>query len=125
MVRNVINQNFDGFIHDRPLYTGNCDCTHRRRIDHRKLIGNTILAIETDEFAHRYYDKKDEEIRYDDVYMIHSGKWIFIRFNPDTNVSKVDIQDKLDKLVETINEYIYRIENDKNLELIEIIKLYC
>jgi hypothetical protein len=125
MVRNIINQNFDGFIHDTPLYTGNCDCTHRRRIDHRKLIGNTILAIETDEFGHRSYDKKDEEIRYDDVYMIHSGKWIFIRFNPDTNVSKIDIQDKLDKLVETINENIYRIEQEKNIELIEIIKLYC
>jgi hypothetical protein len=125
MVRNIINQNFDGFIHDTPLYTGNCDCSHRRRIDHRKLIGNTILAIETDEFGHRGYDKKDEEIRYDDVYMIHSGKWIFIRFNPDTNVSKIYIQDKLDKLVETINEYIYRIEKEENIELIEIIKLYC
>ena len=57
--------------------------------------------------------------------MIHSGKWIFIRFNPDTNVSKIDIRDKLDKLVETINEYIYRIEQEENIELIEIIKLYC
>ena len=125
MVRNIINQYFDGFIHDKPLYTGNCDCTHRRRIDHRKLIGNTILAIETDEFGHRGYDKKDEEIRYDDVYMIHSGKWIFIRFNPDTNVSKIDIDDKLDKLIEIMNECIARIEKEENTELVEIIKLYC
>ena len=125
MVRNIINQSFDGFIHDKPLYTGNCDCTHRRRIDHRKLIGNTILAIETDEFGHRGYDKKDEEIRYDDVYMIHSGKWIFIRFNPDTNVSKTDIEDKLNKLVETINDCIVRIEKEENIQLLEIIKLYC
>ena len=125
MVRNIINQNFDGFVHDKPLYTGNCDCTHRRRIDHRKLIGNTILAIETDEFGHRGYDKMDEEIRYDDVYMIHSGKWIFIRFNPDTNVSKIDIQDKLVKLVETINECILQIEEEENTELVKIIKLYC
>ena len=125
MVRNIINKNFDGFIHDIPLYTGNCNCTHRRRIDHRKLIGNTILAIETDEFGHRSYDKKDEEIRYDDVYMIHSGKWIFIRFNPDANVSKIDIKDKLNKLIETINMCIVRIENEENIELIEIIKLYC
>ena len=125
MVRNIINENFHGFIHNKPLYTGNCDCTHRRRIDHRKLIGNTILAIETDEFGHQGYDKKDEEIRYDDVYMIHSGKWIFIRFNPDSNVSKIDIQDKLNKLVETINDCIYRIEKEENVELIEIHKLYC
>jgi len=125
MVRNCINEIFEGFIHDKPLYTGNCDCTHRRRIDHRKLIGNTILAIETDEFGHRGYDKIDEEIRYDDLYMIHSGKWIFIRFNPDTNVSKIDINDKLDKLVETINYCINRIQREENNELLEIIKLYC
>ena len=125
MVRNIINERFDGFVHDRPLYTGNCDCTHRRRIDHRKLINNTILAIETDEFGHRGYDKKDEEIRYDDVYMIHSGKWIFIRFNPDSNVSKIDIEDKLNNLVETMEECIYRIEQEENTELVEIIKLYC
>ena len=125
MVRNHINEHFHGFIHDTPLYTGNCDCSHRRRIDHRKLIGNTILAIETDEFGHRGYDAKDEDIRYDDVYMIHSGKWIFIRFNPDTNVSKIDVSDKLDKLIETMNECITRIEQEENRELVEIIKLYC
>ena len=125
MVRNAINSNFEGFVHDRPLYTGNCDCSHRRRIDHRKLIDNTILAIETDEFGHKGYDKKDEEIRYDDLYMIYSGKWIFIRFNPDNNISKVDIDDKLDKLIETINDCIERIENNENTELLEIYKLYC
>jgi hypothetical protein len=125
MVRNIINQNFNEFIHDKPLYTGNCDCTHRRRIDHRKLIGNTILAIETDEFGHRGYDKKDEEIRYDDVYMIHSGKWVFIRFNPDENVSKTDIKEKLKKLIETIHKCIFRIKNEENVELVEIHKLYC
>jgi len=125
MVRNHINIHFDGFIHNTPLYTGGCDCVHRRRIDHRKLIGNTILAVETDEFAHRRYDIKDEEIRYDDVYMIHSGKWIFIRFNPDSNISKIDIVDKLDKLIETMEECIFRIEREENTELVEIIKLFC
>ena len=125
MVRNFINEHFDGFIHNIPMYTGNCDCSHRRRIDHRKLIGNTILAIETDEFGHRGYDAKDEEIRYDDVYMIHSGKWIFIRFNPDNNLSKVDIEDKLTKLKETMDDCIDRIEHEENTELVEIIKLFC
>jgi hypothetical protein len=125
IVRNKINEHFEGFVHDIPLYTGNCDCTHRRRIDHRKLFGNTILAIETDEFGHRGYDKHDEEIRYDDLYMIHSGKWIFIRFNPDTNISKTDIEDKLNKLIETIRDCIFRIEKEENTELLEIVKLYC
>ncbi len=121
-VRNEINSHFDGFIHDKPLYTGNCDCTHRRRIDHRKLIGNTILAIETDEFAHSGYDPLDEEIRYDDLYMIHSGKWIFIRFNPDGG--KVDLEDKLEVLIREIEEQIRRIESEENEGLLEVIKLY-
>jgi hypothetical protein len=121
-VRNEINLHFEGFIHDKPLYTGNCDCTHRRRIDHRKLIGNTILAIETDEFAHTGYDPLDEEIRYDDLYMIHSGKWIFIRFNPDGR--NVDLEDKLKVLIREIEEQIVRIESEENEGLLEIIKLY-
>ena len=123
LVRNAINDKFRGFIHDKPLYTGDCDCTHRRRIDHRKMIGNTILAVETDEFGHSSYDEKDEEIRYDDVYMIHSGKWIFIRFNPDGD-KKIDMEDKLEKLLDTIEEQVDRIENEENEELLEIIKLY-
>ena len=121
-VRNVINTHFEGFIHDKPLYTGNCDCTHRRRIDHRKLIKNTLLCIETDEFAHSRYDAKDEEIRYDDLYMVFSGKWIFIRFNPDGR--GVDMTNKLNVLIEEINRQIQRIEDEKNSELVEIIKLF-
>ena len=124
-VRNAINEHFNGFIHDHSLYTGNCDCSHRRRIDHRKLIGNTILAIETDEFAHKDYDQKDEDIRYDDLYMIYSGKWIYIRFNPDkTKENKVDIEDRITLLLEVIKQQIYRIENEENIELVEIIKLF-
>ena len=130
-VRNAIieasstNPLFKGFVHDRSLYTGNCDCTHRRRVDHRKLIGNTILAIETDEFAHRTYDEKDEEIRYDDLYMIHSGKWIYIRFNPDvTRTQQTDIEDRIDVLIHVIEQQIERILSDENIELVEIIKLF-
>ncbi len=66
--KSEINDIFKGFIHDRSLWTGNCDCTHRHYINHRKLIGNTILAIETDENAHKNYDKKDEKLRYDDLH---------------------------------------------------------
>ena len=118
----MINANFEGFIHDKPLYTGGCDCTHRRRIDHRKLIGGTLLCVETDEFAHSGYDEKDEEIRYDDLFMVHSGKWIFIRFNPDGK--GVDMEDKLDRLLEEIHSQIERIENEENEDLVEIVKLF-
>jgi len=81
-----------------------------------------MIAIETDEFAHRGYDEKDEEIRYDDLYMIYSGKWIFIRINPDGK--GVDMEDKLEKLIQTIQDAINRIENEENIELLEILKLY-
>lgn len=121
-VRNEINASFQGFIHDKPLYTHGCDCTHRRRIDHRKLIGATLLCIETDEHGHSSYDSKDEEIRYDDLFMIHSGKWVFIRFNPDGK--GVDMEDKLTKLIGTMTEQIRRIENEENTDLVEIIKLF-
>jgi hypothetical protein len=130
-VRNAIieasstNPLLKGFVHDRSIYTGDCDCTHRRRVDHRKLIGNTILAIETDEFAHRTYDEKDEEIRYDDLYMIHSGKWIYIRFNPDvTRTQQTDIEDRIDVLIHVIEQQIERILSEENIELVEIIKLF-
>ena len=84
--------------------------------------GATLLCIETDEFGHAGYDPKDEELRYDDLYMIHSGKWVFIRFNPDGK--GVDMVDKLVRLMEEIQIQIDRIENDENNELLEIIKLY-
>jgi hypothetical protein len=120
-----INKEFEGFIHDISLYTGNCDCTHKRRVDLRKLFGNTILAVETDEFCHRGYDKYDEEIRYDDLYMIHSGKWIFIRFNPDNTLTdKTDIEDRITQLLEEMETQIERIKNDENEELVEIIKMF-
>ncbi len=121
-VRQAINEQFEGFIHDTPLYTGQCDCSMRRRIDHRKLIGSTLLCIETDEFGHRGYDPVDEEIRYHDLYMVHSGKWVFIRFNPDGK--GVDMEDKLDRLIEEIRNQIHRIENEENTDLLEIVELF-
>ena len=129
-VRDYINSIFEGFQHDIPLWTGNCDCTHRRRIDHRKLIGNTLLCIETDENQHRSYDKTDEEIRYDDVMMLHGGKFVYIRFNPDKYKDKNGksmnpmLYTRLPVLRKEIEKQIHRIENEENTELLEIIKLY-
>lgn len=129
-VRDYINSIFEGFQHDIPLWTGNCDCTHKRRIDHRKLIGNTLLCIETDENQHRSYDKTDEEIRYDDVMMLHGGKFVYIRFNPDKYKDKNGksmnpmLYTRLPVLRKEIEKQIHRIENEENTELLEIIKLY-
>jgi hypothetical protein len=129
-VRDYINLNFNGFQHNKPLKTGHCDCNMRRSIDHRKLIGNTLLAIETDENQHKPYNKMDEEIRYDDLYMAHSGKWIYIRFNPDKYIDNKGIcknpmlYTRLEKLKNEIEKQIKRIENEENKELVERVYMY-
>jgi hypothetical protein len=113
-----------------PLWTGNCDCSHRRRIDHRKLIGNTLLCVETDENQHKRYNVTDEEIRYDDLYLIHSGKFIFIRFNPDkytnSNGKLMDtlLKKRMPDLQAEVNKQIKRIVDDENDGLLEIIHLF-
>ena len=129
-VRDFINAHFEGFSHDKPMYTAHCDCSIRRRIDHRKLIGNTMLAIETDENQHKSYDAMDEEIRYDDLFNAFSGKWVYIRFNPDkfrnkAGVSKnPTIATRLIELKTEIERQIQRIEAEENTELLEIKYMY-
>jgi len=125
-VRNFINEHFAGFTHDQPMWLRGCDCTHKRRVDHRCIIGGTMLAIETDEFAHRGYDQADEALRYDDLFMLFSGKWIFVRFNPDDNRGGkgVDMKDKLERLRAEIKLQIGRIERGENTLLLEVVKLF-
>lgn len=129
-VRDFINTHFEGFIHDKPLWTTHCDCTIRRRIDHRLLIDNTLLVVETDENQHKNYDEMDEEIRYDDLYMAFSGKWIYIRFNPDKYkdskglVKNINLDDRLTTLKLEIERQIFRIKNNLNKELLERVYLY-
>lgn len=70
---------FKGFIHDKPLYVdlnGGC-CPSRRRIDLRKLIGNTLLCIEIDEDQHKSYNKVDEISRYNDLFTNKIKNFIF------------------------------------------------
>jgi hypothetical protein len=130
MVRHEITKKIPEFefVHDKMLYSKGCDCSHRRRIDHRIQIENTMLAIETDEFAHVGYNKHDEEIRYDDVAMIFSGKWVWIRFNPHSNKErreeKTVFQHKLQVLIQTIKHNIIRIQHEENKDMCEIIKLF-
>ena len=129
-VRDFLKDKYVGFLHDVPLWTGNCDCSHRRRIDFRFLIGNTLLCIEVDENQHKRYSKKDEEIRYDDLYMVHGGKFIFIRFNPDkfTNTNGTlknpCMKRRTAYLEEEINLQMERINNEENEELLEITYLF-
>lgn len=129
-VRDFLREKMHEFIHDTILWTGNCDCSHRRRIDFRKIIGNTLLCIEVDENQHKRYDNKDEEIRYDDLFMVHGGKFIFIRFNPDSyinkNGTKVNpyMKKRMNDLYDEIIIQTERILNDTNNQLLEIIYLF-
>ena len=131
-VRDFINSKFTDFHHDKALWYNEkpCDCTTKRRIDHRKLINDTLLCIETDENQHKTYSKADEEARYNDLFMAYGGKFIFIRFNPDKYIDKSGkkrnpmLVNRLPVLENEINKQIKRIENNENKELLEVIELY-
>lgn len=128
-VRNALVENEFDFINDKPIYHSGCDCTSRRRVDFWKIIGNTILAIEVDENQHSGYNKRDEEIRYDDLFMHFSGKWIFIRFNPDKYkkggiMCDPVMHERMPVLVREINNHIQRIQKEENKELVEIHHLF-
>lgn len=131
-VRDFINSRFEGFQHDKPIWYNEsvCDCTTKRRIDHRKLINDTILCIETDENQHKSYSKTDEEERYNDIFMAFGGKFIFIRFNPDKYKDKNGkscnpmLVNRLPILEDEINKQIKRIETGENTELLQVIELY-
>jgi hypothetical protein len=47
-----------------------------------------MLCIEIDEDQHKRYIKDQELHRYDDLFMDYSGKYIFIRYNPDKFIDK-------------------------------------
>ena len=126
-----IGTKFEGFVHDKPIYVdlkGGC-CDSKRRIDLRKLINGTMLCIEIDENQHKGYKKEDESSRYDNLFMDFSGKYIFIRYNPD----KYKINEKnrnplfktrMNRLEQEIEKQIVRIQEYKNEELVEIVHLF-
>ena len=127
LVKEYLNENHNGFIHDTTLETEHCDCSHRRKIDFRMLINNTMLCIEVDEGQHSSYAKDD--IRYDDLMMTFTGKFIFIRFNPDNYringvLKKTQIRTRLNKLSQEIVKQQSRIDNEENNDMLEIVKLY-
>ena len=129
-----ISTKIEGFYHDSPLYVNlndpGCDCTSKRRIDLRKLIGNTMLCIEVDENQHKGYCKIDEDKRYNNLIMDFTGKYIFIRFNPDkyidTDGKKRNplLRNRLPFLLKEIKNQISRINSDKNKDLLEIYHMY-
>lgn len=128
-VKNFLTQNglldddYRGFVHNIPMLIPDCnDCTVRRRIDFRKMVGNTLLCIEVDEHAHGGYDKEDEDIlRYNELMFAYTCRMVFIRFNPDpTRRDRSKLHERLPVLLEEIKRQTARILNDENTELLEI-----
>ena len=71
---------------DRPLYVtydGGC-CDSKRRIDLWTLVGNVVVAIEIDENQHKAYKPDYEENRYNELVMDFTGRFVFLRINPDS-----------------------------------------
>ena len=126
IVRQSIDNAFDGFIHNKIM--DNAPEYHLRRIDHRLLIGNTILAIETDENAHRSYKAEHEKQRYTEFISVFPYQFVFIRFNPHDNREKDDckssLEYKLSVLIKTIRDQMKRIEKMQNNHKLEIIWLF-
>ena len=126
-VRQFLATHYPFFVHNAPIYTHQCDCTNRRRIDHYTLLGNTVLAVETDEHQHRYY--VDDQIRYNDLYMHFSGKWIFIRFNvhayldSNTKYRLTSLKVRLRRLQEEIDKQLDIIRRDSH-DLFTVTYLY-
>jgi very-short-patch-repair endonuclease len=129
-IRNLLAEHYPQFIHDKVMYTNHCDCTHRRRIDFRYLLHDTMICVEVDERQHKGYNTKDEEDRYHDLYMIYSGKWLFIRFNPDSYFNdkkqrqNPSIESRYHSLLEEIQRQMARVQQGENQELIEVYRLY-
>jgi hypothetical protein len=117
-----LNSNFADFVHDMPLKTAHCDCSHRRRVDHRRIVGNTLLCIETDEHHHSGYDKDDEQARYHDVMMAWGGKLCFVRFNPDGKGPA--LEERLERLHLEVTRQIGRLERGENSAYLEVWHLY-
>jgi hypothetical protein len=130
VVKKFLSTEFKEFIHNTALWTGQADCTCRRRIDFRWLIGNTLLCVEVDENQHKYRDKEDELMRYDDLMMLHGGKFIFIRYNPDVYIGpdatkkNPEVSTRLKALKETILKQIKRIQDEENDDLVEVDLLF-
>ena len=85
-----------------------------------------MLCIEGDEEQHKSYIKQDEEHWYDDLFMDFSGKYIFIRYNPDPYKDTDDKKRnpkfgaRMALLEQLINMLTRRINNKLNTERSEV-----
>lgn len=82
--------NASEWVWDKKIWVdfhGGC-CESKRRIDLRLLVqhktkGLFWLCIEIDEHQHKSYAAGYEIARYNDLFMDFSGRYVFLRVNPD------------------------------------------
>ena len=111
---------------DKPIYVtydGGC-CDSKRRIDLWAIVGNVVFAIEIDENQHKPYVRRDpdyEANRYNELVMDFTGRFVFLRINPDPyKVAGVKqdpgFDDRLslveDKIAELLTDVESGIEDD-------------
>lgn len=112
------------WVHDKPFYVdflGEC-CPAKRRIDLHVIIGNTIVAIEIDENQHKAYAASYEDDRYNDLFVTFSGRYVFLRINPDAfkNASgeRVDppFDERFPAVVQQLQRIIWAAANDSDFD---------
>ena len=79
-----------GWTWDKPIYVdfSGGRCSTKRRTDLRLLVEHPVkglfwLCTEIDENQHKYYAADYECERYNDLFLDFSGRYVFLRVNPD------------------------------------------
>lgn len=117
------------WIWDKPIYVdfhGGC-CDTKRRIDLRTMVDATILAIEIDEFEHKRYPANDEEARYNNLFLDFSGRYVFLRINPDEfvesasgNIVDPPFEERLAAVCKKINDIVLKIKRGDGDDLVTV-----
>jgi len=116
---------------DKPLYVdfeGGC-CATKRRVDLRVLVehaeaGLFWLCVEIDEGQHRAYPPGYEDARYNDLFVDFSGRYVFVRVNPDSFLDAggrrvdPDFAARLTAVVGMLHRFLQ--EGPRSAELVEV-----
>lgn len=128
-LKNIYGKDF--FTLDKPIYTEDCDCSHKRRMDIFRILDNgNVLNIEVDEHQHdtKHYRETDAS-RKNDIVSNFTTKYVWIRYNPDEYKingikQKTSFKKRMNVLVDEINRQISRINRCENDKLLEEIRLF-
>ena len=104
-------------------------CCAKRRNDLLTTVYNTTISIEIDADQYKKYVRRNENARYDDLFMDFSGKYIFIRFNPDSFIENGEtqnqgLQTRLPALEDALLKQVDRVKNYENKESVEVVHLF-